>query len=248
MKQVVEIIARCAEGTCVSRPFRVRADDGSLYWIKGMGTGWNRNELCYELLCAKLASEIGLPVAGFEVLDVPEVLLEFCAVPGIRDLSAGPAFGSRYVEHVSSLLPVEVSSVPQDLRWKILLFDWWVQNEDRTLGEKGGNVNLLWNPVDQQLTVIDHNNAFDSEFDEVAFFEHHVFREERSRIPASFLLEQKQRFANMAGRFGDLIKDFPDEWVEQDERPGDFIPETANAILNRFDKLLDVFGGQANEK
>jgi hypothetical protein len=27
MKQVVEIIERCAEGTCVSRPFLVRADN-----------------------------------------------------------------------------------------------------------------------------------------------------------------------------------------------------------------------------
>ncbi|WP_372807822.1 HipA family kinase [Pontiella sp.] len=245
MKQVIEIIARCAEGTCVSRPFRVRADDGSLYWIKGMGTGWNRNELCYELLCAKLAAELELPVAGFDVLEVPEALLEFCAVPGIRDLSAGPAFGSLYVDDASSLLPVEVSSVPQELRWQILLFDWWVQNEDRTLGEKGGNVNLLWNPVGRALTIIDHNNAFDPEFNDVAFFEHHVFREKRSRIPAPFLLEQKQRFGNMAGHLDDLIKAFPDEWVEQDERPGDFAPETVRAILSRFDRLLDVFGGQA---
>ena len=28
MKDFIEIIARCAEGTCVSRPFRVTADDG----------------------------------------------------------------------------------------------------------------------------------------------------------------------------------------------------------------------------
>lgn len=245
MKQVVEIIARCAEGTCVSRPFRVRANDGNLYWIKGMGTGWNRNELCYELLCAKLATALELPVAGFDVLEVPEALLEFCAVPGIRELRAGPAFGSLYVDDASSLLPVEASSVPQELCWQILLFDWWVQNEDRTLGAKGGNVNLLWNPVGRALTIIDHNNAFDPDFNEVAFFEHHVFREERSRIPASFLLEQKQRFANMAGRFGEFMKDFPDEWVEQDERPGDFVPETVREILSRFDRIPDVFGGQA---
>ena len=124
MKQVVEIIARCAEGTCVSRPFRVRANDGNLYWIKGLGSGWNRYELCYELLCAKLAAELGLPIAGFEVLDVPAALLEFCAVPGIRDLGAGAAFGSLHVDGAASLLPVEISAVPEALRWKILMFDW----------------------------------------------------------------------------------------------------------------------------
>ncbi len=113
MKQVIEIIERCAEGTCVSRPFRVRADDDQIYWIKGCGSGWNRYELCYELLAARIASALELPVAGFEVLDVSQDLLEFCAVPGIRDLSAGPAFGSLHVADTVSLPPVEVSSVPR---------------------------------------------------------------------------------------------------------------------------------------
>ena len=244
MKQVVEIIERCAEGTCVSRPFRVRADDGNLYWIKGCGTGWNRNELCYELLAARMATALGLPMAGHEVLDVPQALLEFCAVPGIRDLSEGPAFGSLHVDDAVSLPPVEVSSVPEESRQGILLFDWWVQNEDRILGETGGNVNLLWNPADKQVTVIDHNNAFDRTFDEAVFFQNHVFREERERIPSAFLLEQKQAFENMANRFAELIRDFPDEWVEQDDRPGDFNPEFVREILNRFDRLLTVFGGQ----
>ncbi len=207
--------------------------------------GWNRNELCYELLAVRMASALHLPMAGNEVLDVPSALLEFCAVPGIRDLSADPAFGSLHVDDAVSLPPVEVAAVPEELRRKILLFDWWVQNEDRILGETGGNVNLLWNPANKQVTVIDHNNAFDRTFDEAAIFQNHVFREERDRIPAPFLLEQKQAFENMANRFDELIRDFPDEWVEQDDRPGDFIPESVRDILSRFDKLPNVFGGQA---
>lgn len=248
MKQVIEIIERCAEGTCVSRPFRVRADDDQLYWIKGCGTGWNRNELCYELLAARIASSLLLPIAEHEVLNVQPAILEFCAVPGIRDLSAGAAFGSLHVNDAISLPPVEVSSVPQELRWGILLFDWWVQNEDRILGETGGNVNLLWNPADKQLTVIDHNNAFDRSFDESVFFQNHVFHEERAQIPSAFLLEQKQAFENMTNCFGELIRDFPDEWVEQDDRPGDFNPKSVREILSRFDKLLSAFGGQDYEQ
>lgn len=244
MKQVVEIIARCAEGTCVSRPFRVKADDGRLYWIKGCGTGWNRNELCSELLSARLASGLDLPVAGYDVLNVPQELLEFCAVPGIRDLNAGPAFGSLHVDNATSLLPVEVSAVFPELRRNILLFDWWIQNEDRTLGERGGNVNLLWSATESRLTVIDHNNAFDPTFEENTFFNDHVFRAEREQIPASFLLEQKRYFENMASRLGDLVKDFPEEWVERDDRPGDFILESVSAILGRSDNLMSVFGGQ----
>jgi len=201
--------------------------------------------LLYELLAARLANALGLPVAGHEVLDVPSVLLEFCAVPGIRDLSAGSAFGSLHVNDAVSLPPVEVAAVPEELRWKILLFDWWVQNEDRILGETGGNVNLLWKPAGQQVTVIDHNNAFDGTFDEAAFFRNHVFAEERGRIPSVFLLEQKQAFGNMANHFDEWIQGFPDEWMEQDDRPGDFNSRFVREILSRFDRLPDVFGGQA---
>lgn len=243
MIQVIEIIDRCAENTCVTRPFRVKADDGNLYWIKGCG-GWNRRDLCYELLAARIASAYGLPIAGFEVLDVPQTLLEFCAVPGIRDLRAGPAFGSLHVDDAVSLPPVAAGKIPEELRRKILLFDWWIQNEDRTLGEAGGNVNLLWNAEDNQLTVIDHNIAFDNEFDESKFFKNHVFCKERGKIPVEFLLEQQAAFAKLAARFSEFTEDFPEEWSERDNLPGDFIPEIVREILSRFDRLPDVFRGQ----
>ena len=83
-------------------------------------------------------------------------------------LGAGPAFGSLHVENGLSLLPVAVKHVDERLRQKILLFDWWIQNEDRILGETGGH-----------LSVIDHNNAFDSNFNKSSFFRDLVFREER---------------------------------------------------------------------
>ena len=147
MKQIVGIEKRCEIGTCVSRPFKVRADDGQVYWIKGCGSGWTRRELCYELLAARMATAFALPVAGYEVLEVSQEILEFSAVPEIQVLRAGPAFGSLHVANGASLLPVAVKSVEEELRWKILLFDWWIQNEDRILGDSGGNVNLLWKPA-----------------------------------------------------------------------------------------------------
>lgn len=243
MKQVVTIEKRCEIGTCVSRPFKVRADDGQVYWIKGCGSGWTRRELCYELLAARMATAFALPVAEYEVLEVSQEILEFSAVPEIQALRAGPAFGSLHVANGSSLLPVAVKGVEEELRWKILLFDWWIQNEDRILGESGGNVNLLWNPDGNRLTVIDHNNAFDNTFDEAAFFQNHVFRAERERIPAQFVLEQSQAFAKIAACFSELTGGFPDEWIEREGSAGDFVPETVIEILSRSAKLSTVFGG-----
>ena len=246
MHQVIEILERCAENTCVSRPFKVRAEDGHLYFIKGCGSGWTRRELCHEMLAARLAEALALPIAPFGMLDVQQAILEFCAVRGIEALRAGPAFGSRKVDSFS-LPPVAVKAVPEELRWKILLFDWWIQNEDRILGDMGGNVNLLWSSDGNQLTVIDHNNAFDKNFAESAFFESHVFRAERERISETFLLEQSQAFAKIAARFPELTGDFPDEWTERQETPGDFVPESAIEILSRSVKILDVFGGQHHD-
>lgn len=246
MQQVTEILERCAENTCVSRPFKVRAEDGNLYYIKGCGSGWTRRELCHEMLAARLAEAYSLPIAPFAMLEVQRVLLEFCAVQGIEALRAGPAFGSQRVEGYS-LPPVAVLDVPQVLRWKVLLFDWWIQNGDRILGELGGNVNLLWNSNGKRLTVIDHNNAFDKEFSEEVFFENHVFGAEREKIAETFLLEQSQAFATIAARFSELTGDFPDEWTERQTSSGDFVPESAVAVLSRFAIITDVFGGGCHE-
>jgi hypothetical protein len=244
MKEVIQILERCAIGTCVSRPFKVLADDGNLYWLKGCGNGWNRNELCFELLAAKMGVALELPMADFAILNVPHSLLEYSAVPGIDDLKAGPAFGSKHVHNTVSLPPVAIQHVPTVLRQKILLFDWWIQNEDRILGELGGNVNLLWNAQGRQVTVIDHNNAFDPTFDEENFFQDHVFRAEREAIQAPFLAEQQQAFALLLARMSDFTADFPSEWMERHGSPGDFVQEAVLEILRRFASLELVFRGK----
>ncbi len=57
----------------------------------------------------------------------------------------------------------------------MLLFDWWVHNEDRHLTLRGGNPNLLWDMQLGQLVVIDHNQAFDRDFNASRFLDSHVF-------------------------------------------------------------------------
>ncbi|MDR2849077.1 MAG: hypothetical protein LBW77_00800, partial [Verrucomicrobiota bacterium] len=228
MLQVCEIIERCAENVCVSRPFKVRADDGQFYYLKGCGTGWTRKELCYELLSARLAERFGLPIAPFGLLGVPTSLLEFCTIPDIRQgvLTAGPAFGSQLVEDTVSLLPVMIQHVPEEVRQKILIFDWWIQNADRILGDLGGNVNLLWTPARGQVIVIDHNNAFASDFDETVFFENHVFRDERNKMTPVFVSNQQNALSDLFTHFDELICDFPDEWMIEYDSPGDFAPKS----------------------
>ena len=110
------------------------------------------------------------------------------------------------------------------------------------MSELGGNVNLLWNPNGNLLTVIDHNNAFDQDFDESEFFQNHVFQTERTRIPRPFMVEQSRVFTGIAALFAEMTKDFPVEWIERQMLPGDFVPDSAIEILNRSVNILNVFG------
>jgi hypothetical protein len=64
----------------------------------------------------------------------------------------------------------------------LLVFDWWVENADRSLSPHGGNPNLLWRASENKLLVIDHNLAFDADFDEASFFTTHVFRQEADAV------------------------------------------------------------------
>ena len=87
---------------------------------------------------------IGLPIPEIAIAEVPATLVRFSAMPDIADLGVGPAFASQAVEDAQELAFAALSRVPEQLRLQVLLFDWWVHNEDRTLNEYGGNPNLLW--------------------------------------------------------------------------------------------------------
>lgn len=58
-----------------------------------------------------------------------------------------------------------VREVPDGIQQDVLVFDWWIHNGDRLLTERGSNPNLFWNPASRELIVIDHNQAFDPDFD-----------------------------------------------------------------------------------
>jgi len=132
----------------VSRPFICKAGpDNQRYWVKGPGAGWSRDDLCFEWIAARLAQELGLPMAEPELIRVPLEFLRYSGVAEIRDLGAGIAYGSRDVFGSQLLEFNEVTKVPDELQALIFCFDWWIQNQDRMLGPLGGNVNLLWEPA-----------------------------------------------------------------------------------------------------
>ena len=135
--QITEIIGRSAQG--ITRPFLFRADDGRLYYVKGNGAG--RRALIAEWIAGHLGQRLGLPIPDFRQTIVPTDLIQFSARDDIRDLGAGIGFGSALVENMDELTYLCIEQIDPVLRAKILLFDWWVCNGDRTLTPDGGNPN-----------------------------------------------------------------------------------------------------------
>ena len=55
--------------------------------------------------------------------------------------------------------------LPKAFLRRLFLFDYWIQNEDRSGTEAGGNPNLFLDLTTLEPIVLDHNLAFDDAFD-----------------------------------------------------------------------------------
>lgn len=192
--RVVEVMERAAQG--MTKPYICRCDDGEVYFVKGAGAG--RRSLINELLCGHLAQSFGLPIAPFCIAEVPEELIEADPNGWLRDLGVGAVFASRKVL-AQELTVAQMPHIDVERRHDVLMFDWWVRNGDRCLTEHGGNVNLLWQPraevldedgeriVSGQMTVIDHNLAFEDAFSPEDFCTLHVFSEDLPNLFSDYL-------------------------------------------------------------
>ena len=172
MLQITQIIKRSEQG--MTAPFLCKASDERLYWVKGKDTG--KFGLCSELIAGKIGKAFGLPIPDFKLVEVCNELINESEIDGIATkLGSGIWSASTNVKLVDDLKYSNIAKVDINLRIKILAFDWWVKNCDRTLGPLGGNVNLLWNSKLHDLYVIDHNLAFDDKFIFSDFKKNHVF-------------------------------------------------------------------------
>jgi hypothetical protein len=148
-------------------------------------------------------------------------------------------FGSRNVEGAQELGIMDVvhalRSEPEIAR-TVLLFDWWVKNSDRTLGEKGGNPNLLVKAAIQRIWVIDHNLAFDRDWDHESFFKDHVFGQLRGRIDTDWLLAAQTKMCKTLTEIDAIWRQLPEQWLYLDRAmtiPLNFNVDEVRHVLQR---------------
>lgn len=236
--QIVEIIRRSEQGR--TRPFLCRGEDGHTYFVKGRGAGLR--SLILEWVCGHLALAFGLPVAEFEVVEVPAVLIDPLLFPEANELGAGLAFGSRVFPHVQEVTISHLDLVDPATQRDLLMFDWWIRNQDRLLTDQGGNPNLLWDQQSASLVVIDHNLAFDPEFDAATFREMHVFARHWRSVFDDLVARAsyKERMEQAMEGFDQVCDNLPFEWWSVDDGvPVDFDRQAAKAMLERYTQ--DIF-------
>jgi hypothetical protein len=224
---IEEVFRRAEQG--VLRPFLCKGSDAVTYFVKGRGAG--SRDLIAEYVCARLGTFLGLPIPPFSVVEVPRELVAESQMAGIQELGHGPAFGSARVEFAQELSTSTIVKVPKELQAQVLLFDWWILNEDRHYTELGGNPNLLWNYEAGELVVFDHNLAFDEEFRIDSFLESHVFSERATTISnPDFRAWEAARLNAALEHLDAIFSELPQAWCEG---APDFDIDAVAAILKR---------------
>lgn len=207
---IEEIMGRARQG--ITKPFICRGDDGHVHYVKGQVAG--RRSLVCEWVAAQLATSFGLPIADYALAEVPAELIIPGQKPDLSQLGAGIVFASRELPHVQELSVTTRALVSVEQATDVLVFDWWLHNEDRHLTELGGNPNLLWDIQTEQLAVIDHNQAFDPDFDSARFLASHVFADRWNCVSAD-LVEQAKYLEKMETVLAELNKvrdSIPEPW------------------------------------
>jgi len=138
-----------------SLPGLMEADDLGTYVVKFSGAGQGRKALIAEVVCAGLATALGLPVPRLVTVEVDPVLAANEPDEEVQDLlRAGPGLNLG-VDFLPGALDLDVSAFPLDpgFAGRVLWFDALIGNVDRSWR----NPNMLfWHGAPY---LIDHGAA-----------------------------------------------------------------------------------------
>ena len=223
--EIVEVLRRSSQG--ITEPFVCRGADNAIYFVKGRAAG--RVSLVKEWVCGNLAQALELPIAPFEIVQIPERLIEASSEMHLDELGSGLAFGSRQRPLTNDIVFSQVERVPLGLRKDIAVFDRWIQNYDRTLSAYGGNPNLLWATDSGSVVIIDHNNAFDSLIDQQTFAETHIFGSDFLAVcrDANDIAAYRDRLDRALDRWDGIVTSLPQGWMFLD--PQETVPINFNS-------------------
>lgn len=208
-----------------SLPAVVEASDGKLYVAKFRGAGQGPRALVAEWLAGELARACGFDVPELVRLELDEAFGRNEPDPEIRDLlraSTGANLGLEFLPGAIAYDPIAPPDVALELASRIVWFDAFVMNVDRT----PRNPNLLL--ARGRLWLIDHG---------AALYFHHAWRNAAASVSSPFspvrdhvLLPRASRLAEAgaelrdrlaAAPVADLLAALPEAWLAAPDAPGD---------------------------
>lgn len=238
MLEVKEVIKKADQG--LGEAYHCEGADRNLYWIKGYSA--QRDFQVNEWISGFLAKAFGVPIASFTLLELDETLYMYLPSE-YKGLGYGPVFASCHAKGSRELVESLIPKVPGEVKKDLLVFDFWIQNCDRTVG----NPNLLWMPETESLVVIDHNLAFNCSFDEREFFGNgpggeragHIFSSEKKNIfsDLAMISHYIDKIERSLAKFDDAVEKIPEEWGFDDlkcEYPATIDLAGKKKILERY--------------
>lgn len=158
-----------------------------------------------------MAQVMDLPCA-----DIFQVMIHESLITGNKvyesELGHGIAFGSKIIPDAITLTREYVRINTTDDLSRILMFDWWTQNSDRSLSDAGGNSNLLWKTDTGEVVMIDHDNAFDAGFQAKDFWTLHALRDQREAWKISERERVIKWMQDGLAQLDSLWQELPEEW------------------------------------
>ena len=85
-----------------------------------------------EWVCGRIGQGLNVPIPPFEVLYATATVARQSSNAELSDVASAPGVGSQFVDGATALNVADVPTVSDEVRRLVLLFDWWVSNEDRT--------------------------------------------------------------------------------------------------------------------
>lgn len=204
--EIERILSRveCVAG--VLEPYVCQCSDGNRYYVKGHYAGYR--ERIYELVAAQLGQKLGLRIPDFALATIPGNINPNDLFPGADpDLGFEPAFASQEVPD-SMVLQPSANSTPEKERCLILLFDWWICNDDRTCDRP----NLLF--ASGKTYVIDHNNAFGEPRGRKDFLSLHVFGNSFGKQKSFSRSVFETKLDAVMDDWIDIASTVPDVWLD----------------------------------
>lgn len=199
-----------------SLPALAEADDGFNYVLKFRGAGQREKALIAELIGGELARRLGLKVPEIVFAELDAAFGNSEGDEEIQDLLKGSQGLNLALHFLSKAMTFDpgASQVDEELASKIVWFDSWITNVDRTFR----NTNLLiWN---RELWLIDHGASFlfhhnwenweTQALSPFAMIKDHVL------LPKANLLakvDQEMKSLITMSMIQEVISEVPDEWL-----------------------------------